>query len=178
MCRAVMNLSGISEKGDRITSVSRICIVTVLRISRILSQEAVVLCVVRTRSPERQGYSFIASFTSASVCAATTRARREPSRMISVILCGLRQVPIFVPAWAQGRRGGVSGALFCRQRSRCRRAGIPHSHDSHHSLGANIWLSAKRGQTSGLPGSCLRIRAGSVTICITFLVISSGLSER
>ena len=54
----------------------------------------------------------------------------------------------------------------------------PVAQASRAGAGVKILCRSKTGQTSGLPGSLRRLRAGSVTMGLTLAAIASGVSDR
>src|SRR5262249_29727109 len=112
----------------------------------------------------RHGTSFTASCTSVMVCWAIARARREPSNRICLMVSG------FSANACRRSRIFSSGGSMCLSstslQSRQPKAAVRHfvAHSSRSAGGVKILCRSNTGQTSGVPGSLRRLRAGSVTI--------------
>src|SRR3989454_4044385 len=124
------------------------------------------------------GSSFTAARTWSMVSIAVRRARFEPSWRISTISRGRsakrrRRSRI---AWSGGSMCSRRTALQSRQPMPAVRQ--PVAHAARASSGVKMRCRSNTGQTSGLPGSLRRLRAGSVTIGLILAVISSGESTR
>src|SRR5262244_545127 len=123
------------------------------------------------------GSRFTTARTSPMVFWAKARACCEPAWRISTISRGR--------AAKRSRRSRISarGGSMCFRstplQSRQPMPAVRHpvAQASRSGAGVKILCRSKTGHTSGLPGSLRRLRAGSVIIGLTFVVISSSVSE-
>src|SRR5215831_1756044 len=123
------------------------------------------------------GSRFTTARTSPMVFWAKARACCEPAWRISTISRGR--------AAKRSRRSRISarGGSMCFRstplQSRQPMPAVRHPAAQASRSGADVKIlcRSKTGHTSGLPGSLRRLRAGSVIIGLTFVVISSSVSE-
>src|SRR5437016_5691520 len=130
------------------------------------------------RRVRRHGVRFTAPRTSSIVACATARARLAPSCKTSTITSGRS-----ANFWRRSRMPSSLGTRWRSRTSLQSRQPIPAvrhpvAHASRSAAGVKILCRSNTGQTSGLPGSLRRLRAGSVTMGLTFRMITSGGSER
>src|SRR5206468_5001811 len=125
----------------------------------------------------RHGASLTSDRTSAIVSCATTRARCDPSWMISTMWSGFS-----AKACRRSRMGPSDASMCSRSTSLQSRHPMPAvrqpmAQSSRSAYGVKILCKSNTGHTSGLPGSDRRLRAGSVTIGFTFLITAAALSD-
>ena len=113
--------------------------------------------------------------TSSIVASATSRAAFEPSMRMSHTVSGRLRTPDAGRGRPRGARAGARPASPCSRGSRSRRCGSPRPPTPASPPARRPCAGRTRDRSRGSPGSVRRLRAGSVTIGLSFCRTVSGV---